>query len=321
VDYFLTFLLVMSSREEEEVESNLVARYETEDFAYYPSNHVPLHVSVKSATSTVGSNLTGENRDRTGIMIWPATHLLCQWLSERPLCKEAAVLELGCGCGLVGVTAKIASPDLLWVSTDMDDKALELARQNHELNDIATDAAWVLNLKWGDEERIKSVKDELEKDRKSRHFEAIVAADIVYPSTVNQVLQLLFDTVDNLLSLDGTFYLAFCTRDGYRTPQRFIEAASEAGFRISALNYLLDDEVKSKLPPLLDARIFVLRRDEAAKSENELLGELNCLVFPGLFAAVQRAAEESSDEEWEPPAFVEGDDEEEFQKQLLERNE
>jgi predicted nicotinamide N-methyase len=306
--------------DQEEIESNLVARYETEEYVYYPSSHGPLHVAVKSATSTVGSNLTGEDRDRTGIMVWPATHLLCQWLSERPLSQEiAAVLELGCGCGLVGVVGKLTLQNVLWVSTDMDDKALELARHNCELNGIPPDCAWIRKLKWGDEGQIKSLNDDLDKMQQSRQFQAIVAADIVYPATANQVLQLLFETVDNLLASDGTFYLSFCTRDGYRTPQRFIQVASQSGFHIAGLNYQLNEEVKKKLPPLLDAKILVLRRGDV--NENGSLGLLDCLAFPGLQAAIQRAAEPSRNEEWDPPAFVDGDDDDDFQRRFHEHEE
>ena len=306
--------------DQEEIESNLVARYETEEYVYYPSGNGPLHVAIKSATSTVGSNLTGEGRDRTGIMVWPATHLLCQWLSERLLSQEiVAVLELGCGCGLVGVVGKLACQNILWVSTDMDDKALDLVRHNCELNGISPEFAWVRKLKWGDEGQIKTIKEDLDKVQQIKQFQAIVAADVVYPATASQVLTLLFETVDNLLVSDGTFYLSFCTRDGYRTPQRFIQVASQAGFHISALNYQLDDEVKKNLPPLLDAKILVLRRGDI--NGNDLLGLQDCRVFPGLQDAIQRAAEESSDEEWDAPAFVDGDDENEFYKELRENEE
>jgi hypothetical protein len=72
---------------------------------------------------------------------------------------------------------------------------------------------------------------------------------------------------------------------------------------------------------LLDAKILVLRRDKDARAKNDTLGSLECRAFPGLNAAIQRAAEESSDEEWEAPAFVDGDDEdeddEEFRRQLI----
>lgn len=320
--------------EEEQVESNLLARYEQQEFTYYPLDEKPLHVTIKSATSTVGDNLTDDDRDRTGLMIWPATHLLCQWLSGCPdelslstlESAGGAVLELGCGCGLVGVVAaKATSHRRVWVSTDMDEKALELARLNLDLNSISSDnVSWTRRLKWGEGDQIQGLQDDLEKaEQNSRQFASVVAADIVYPSTANQVLQLLLATVDTLLVDGGIFYLSFCTRDGYRTPQRLVEAASQAGFSIHALPPIHDD-IKRKLPPLLDAKILVLKRDINARIINDRLGTLDCKAFPGLNAAIQRAAEESSDEEWAAPAFVDGDsdesDDEEFRKKLLASN-
>jgi hypothetical protein len=316
--------------DDEEIESNLIARYEQQHFEYYDEDIAVCSVTIKSATSTVGSNLTDEHRDRTGIMIWPATHLLCQWLTSTSNYpgSDGVILELGCGCGLVGVVAACKRATLaatsgddssLWVSTDMDEKALELARQNLEWNNISEEKSWVRNLRWGEAEQIKSLQDDLEKARQTRYFADIMAADIVYPSTANQILKLLFSTVEALLIQGGTFHLSFCTRDGHRTPSRLIEEASNAAFSIDVLPPISDD-IKRKLPPLLDAKMLVLKRDKDARAKNEMLGGVNCRAFPGLNAAIQRAAEESSDEEWEAPAFFDGDDDEddeEFRRQLV----
>jgi SAM-dependent methyltransferase len=312
---------------EEEIEKGLVARYGTETYCYYTSKSSgsAFHVHVRSATSTIGCNLTSEHRDRTGVMIWPATHYFCQWLTEiRPFStleigSDLAILELGCGCGLVGLVTSLISSgsptvdcNRLWVSTDADPKALELTRANFEINKIPMDNVWIRKLSWGDREDIKNLQKELKTLINRDRFDIIVAADIVYPSTANQVLTLLFQTIDMCLSPDGTFYLSFCTRDGYRTPQRLIAAANIAGYTISVVDYKLDNEVKIKLPPLLDAKLLVLRRGDSTL--NKSLGGLNCQVFPGLQASIQRASKEVKNEVWEPPAFVDGDDEEEFER-------
>jgi predicted nicotinamide N-methyase len=321
---------------EEEIEAGLVARYETELYSYYDTSDscdsTTVSVRVRSATSTRGCNLTSDTtRDRTGVMIWPATHYLCQWITEtRPFSRlgssNTAILELGCGCGLVGLVTMMAAEaeastshcnfppnrDWIWVSTDIDPKALELTRENFEINKILMDNIWIRKLSWGDYTDIQNLQAELNTQISYDRFNIIVAADIVYPSTANQVLTLLFQTIDTLLSPEGSLYLSFCTRDGYRTPQRLIAAADSAGYYISAVDYKLDDKVKSKLPPLLDAKLLVLRRGDSMLNQN--LGAYNCQVFPGLQAAIQRASEEVIPEEWEPPAFVDGDDEEEFER-------
>ena len=298
----------------EEIESNLTAHYELEEFAYYPA----LRVKVKSATSTRGSNLTGLDRDRTGIMIWPATHLLCQeMVSGNVDIDDRTVLELGCGCGLVGVVAAVVSKSSekqkMYLSTDMDEKALELCSENYDLNAVDTRSQVgprIRKLTWGHGIEMQAIQDELFHNTQTSKFDSVVAADVVYPSTAGQVLMALFDTVDFFLRDGGIFYLSFATRDGCHTPQRLIEAASTAGFAISALPPL-SDEIKPKLPPLLDSNILLLERSDAARELNDKLGLLDCKVFPNLKLKIQRAEEESTDEEWEAPGgFDDGSDSE-----------
>jgi len=306
----------MTTITHEDIESNLTAHYELEEFEYHPA----LHVKVTSATSTRGSNLTGQGRDRTGIMIWPATHLLCQEIASGNVVRyDQTILELGCGCGLVGVVASLISNMLekpndcpFYFSTDMDLKALELCSRNYGLNGIETTnhrGPRIKQLSWGDEDQMQAILEELMEHAHVSKFDAIVAADIVYPSTAGQVLTDLFATVNFFLRHGGTFYLSFATRDGYRTPQRLIDAASTAGFAISSLPPL-SSEVVTKLPPLLDSKVLLLQQSEHATEQNGRLGGRLCSVFPKLLEKMQRAAEESSDEEWDAPGEFEGSYEE-----------
>lgn len=302
----------------EDVEENLTAHYEVETFEY--CGGLVDSVSVLSATCTVGSNIVDDDRDRTGLMVWPATHLLCQHLSSGLLISsrnddenaskgdnnnnkddQVVVLELGCGCGLAGVTATLAKSTSLklWVSTDMDEKALELCHKNYELNGVDPSKWQTRLLEWGNPDQVVKIQQELAPDG----FAAIVAADIVYPATCGQVLQSLLErTVDPLLAPDGSFWLSFATRDGFQTPQRLVEAASRAGFRIRTLPPL-SEEVRSRLPPLLDAQLLVLERSANAARENEQLGGVQCNVFPGLKEWLRRRQEDSSsdEEEWDAP--------------------
>ncbi|KAL7562437.1 hypothetical protein ACA910_020578 [Epithemia clementina (nom. ined.)] len=263
-------------------------------------------------------------------MIWPATHLLCQHLALSTCIDlhQQVVLDLGCGCGLVGVVAmktterKIKAPKR-WVATDMDLTALKLCQENFALNGFPTVATTepdsgeitgqdqhqrvsIKRLEWGNDEDIQTLKSDLGAER----FDSIVGADIVYPNTCGKALSDLLRTVDQLLSLESRsrFYLSFATRDGPKTPARLIEAASEAGFAISVTRddgqspISLEPEIVKRLPPLLDSKILVLRRSNHAEQENELLGRENCSVFPGLKAALARLEEASSSEdEWDAP--------------------
>jgi ribosomal protein L11 methylase PrmA len=234
-------------------------------------------------------------------MIWPATHLLCHYLASQNNVGDC-VLELGCGVGVVGLVSTKANSHKLWVSTDGDESALEMCRKNFVLNEIPSRNVRVRKLQWGNEEQTSQLLDDLKmvSDEATSPFDSIVAADIVYPDTCGPVLKALFTTVDRLLKTGGIFWLSFVTRDGARTPRQLIESASDAGFRIQALPQL-DAETKSKLPPLLDARILFLTREAEAREKNAKLGCDDCSVFPGLRAAMARLDDPSSEEEWEAP--------------------
>jgi SAM-dependent methyltransferase len=335
----------MKSDDEQESENDddgLRGNYCIETFTYYrpatdnnddavhgQHEHAPLHIKVESATSTIGGNIVSHSHDATGIMIWPATHLLCQYLAgtsrnsdvdnDNDHSKAArrgqlggadTVLELGCGVGLVGITAmkqQVHSP-LLWVSTDMDQRALDLCRRNFVLNGIevndghADSKVWTRTLEWGDQDRADELLGELRGrvNESERFFDAVVGADIVYPSTCGKVLDCLFQTVNSLLAPGGTFWLSFATRDGPVTPSRLLEAASEAGFMVESLPPL-DASVTKLLPPTLDSKILVMTRSTNAKNSNDQLGAVDCTVFPRLHEMLARLDESSSEEEWEGP--------------------
>jgi SAM-dependent methyltransferase len=336
-------------------------------------------VRVQSATTTRGGQIVSDRHDATGIMVWPATHVLCHYLarhyqgdwrflqgppprptttiSEPPLLSlnneeeafpnmgVAAVLELGCGCGLVGVVAAALASnpqytdschELLWVSTDRDKDALAQCRYNFSLNGIAvqettgkittsddesnTNVVTVLvsELEWGNATQNHALLHYLEQYRSSgchtsaipsQRFDAIVAADIVYPTTCrNQILPLLLDTVDTLLWEHGTFWLAFWSRDGPRTPCHLIEAASAAGFVIDAVDVVTDQSKMATTTTLLHgAKLLQLHRSPNAALYNARLGANDCLVFPGLKEAKARleAAERQAPEEWNAPPYIE----------------
>ena len=285
----------------------LTAHYVTETYNYHDNNASEISIQVFSATTTIGGDIVSDRRDSTGIMLWPATHLICHHLASKNVGE--CVLELGCGCGMVGILSSKAHTHRLWVSTDRDEQALDMCRKNYVLNEMNAEQLLAWYLEWGNESHIQNLVDKLAKRCPGKdRFDAIVGADIVYPATCGQILHALLGTVSSLLSYDGTFWLSFATRDGAKTPMKLIAAASDAGFFIDMLPPL-DSDQKSKLPPLLDSKMLLLRRHPEARQLNAALGTPSCKVFPGLQAAIARMEEPSSEEEWEAP-FGDSSDEE-----------
>lgn len=302
---------------------HITAHYDIEEFTFSTSTssastapHDDVTVEMQYATTTHGGPIVVP--DVTGQLIWPATYLLCQFLILEPV--EVSVLELGCGCGMVGAVAmkhhrQKQHRNQLWVSTDMDATALKLCQQNFLRNGIACDImddhgsmAMVYPLTWGNEYDIQRIQNAIP-NTWPRTFDRIVAADIIYPSTCQgQVLLQLFATIDALLSTEnGTCYISFCNRDRtYATIRALIDAASTAGYAITAVpehHPIHSSHVRQRLPPLLDAQILVLRRDPQATEHNAALGAADCNVFRGLQAAIQRrqAHLEEDDESWDAP--------------------
>lgn len=66
----------------------------------------------------------------------PASRLLIESVSLK---EGMRVLDLGCGYGVVGVTLKILQPALHIVLSDVNKRALALAKANLKLNDLNAD--------------------------------------------------------------------------------------------------------------------------------------------------------------------------------------
>lgn len=291
---------------------SLNATYNTEQFTYYRHSgngaRPTLHIAIKSASTTTGNNIVSSSHDATGVMVWPATHLICQHLASNSFNPGDCVLELGCGCGLAGITACLSRRSTLnqWVSTDMDERALDLCRENYAVNgisiDVADSVAKVESLRWGDENRIASILHELRKryEDDGKLFDSLVGADIVYPSTCGQVLLDLLRTVDALLKPGGTFWLSFATRDGPRTPYRLLEVASETGFAVDCFPPL-DSSTANLMPPMLDSKLLILKRSVDARDRNAMIGYESCRIFPGMLLALDHLDNPSSDDDWDAP--------------------
>ena len=289
---------------------SLIAQFVVETYTFRTSHYSEEHldipnqpgeinVTLRSASTTRGRSLIIPGYcDSTGIMIWPASYLLCQFLcyrlsSNTPLghCHFLGVkiLELGCGIGIVGITAALTSyacrPEdpLILFSTDVAEDVLQLCTANIQRNDLSHNPNVFIaarKLSWGQNTDITAIMEEAGLDG----FDSVIAADIVYPTTTDETLSLLFKTVDQALKIGGSFFLSFVSRDGFKTPRRFVQASSQAKYKIEYIPY--KDFIKPNwanfLHPLLDATLLLLTRDEHAHIWNDQLGSDDCLIFPGM---------------------------------------
>eukprot|EP01043_Picozoa_sp_COSAG02_P030923 COSAG02_NODE_1997_length_10152_cov_3.110315_9_plen_295_part_00 len=161
---------------------------------------------------------------QSGQLLWPAApalsrHLIANWETLRNSAETASVLEVGAGCGMVGiVAAKLGCKRV--VMTDRDLGALELIQQNAAAAGV-DEQCTVLPLSWHARARAKGVeasKGEAVGDNGSSHaiaesgveehaavlgmseegggFGLVVAADVIYAF---EIVSMLFGSVDVLL--------------------------------------------------------------------------------------------------------------------------
>jgi len=136
-----------------------------------------------------------------GNALWPSGHMLAHALATEKILPPGtfagkSVLELGAGVGLPSiVVAKLGASDV--VMTDMV-QLLELGTRNAEANDVI-DKVEVLELDW-DKPEASPVH--------GRHFDYVIAADVIYKEAVGKLKKALRAVVQN----ETVFVLAYFCR-------------------------------------------------------------------------------------------------------------
>lgn len=140
---------------------------------------------------------------------------------------------MGSGTGLVGMVASKLGNPVCVVLTDGDSDALNLLQKNlvNPYNDINTKTTKATILRWGPplEDFCKWCQQTLPGETK---FDVILAGDVMYKK---ELPKLFFDTVNSLLSKDGTLWLCHVPRANV-THDVVRATAQECGFEIEALD-------------------------------------------------------------------------------------
>ena len=135
-----------------------------------------------------------------------ASHVCDMMLGTSPF-KGKSVLEVGAGCGLVGLAlAKLGSPRV--VLSDLE-AALPLLKRNIEVNGCSQTCA-AAALSWGCESALRAL---------SPPFDYVIGADVMY---IVEVIPLLVSTL--VLSMDETSVAYFGYGRNRRALEQFLEA-------------------------------------------------------------------------------------------------
>lgn len=139
----------------------------------YETHSIALPLRAQSVDCLVAASTADH---LTGAIVWPVARATAAYVQTLPLAHVASVLELGAGCGLVGLAASASLPaGALLALTDGEEEMLPLMARNlpHAAPGVRTLAA---RLRWGD------AGDAAELAARSgvERWDLIVGADVVY---------------------------------------------------------------------------------------------------------------------------------------------
>jgi len=190
--------------------------FDTFSFTFPLPKNSSVTINLKGHKAELGQTLNS-----TGLTIWRASELLCNYLSTVPeKVKNKSVLELGSGLGLCSIYTYALGASKT-IMTDGDSDALANLRSNVALNKLseAEEKVCCKQLRWG--LNVEGFRDEV-----GGRVNVVTGADIIY---IEEVIEPLFRTVEEMLLPEGIFLLAYARRNV--KIDRVFEGATAAGFR------------------------------------------------------------------------------------------
>lgn len=162
--------------------------------------------------------------------LWPAALRMATAVHRLPIQPGATVLELGCGTGLVGITARLAGHDV--VLSDYRTESVHVARYNARQNGVEGPACVI---DW--------------REVPPQRFDVIVACDVLYEQREHASLQ---SFVGASLQPGGECWIG---DPGRQRAAEFVSQAA-ADFRVA----LFDETLRELLaPPRSDFFLIRLR--------------------------------------------------------------
>ena len=190
--------------------------------SYSPANNAPDDENAREGMPTIRISLECIDDDpgavQSGHYVWPASPALAQYLVDTYCCSTSndttvgvsKIIELGCGCGLVGLCAyKIFTNSRDLVFTDHDPGTLKRAKSNFEASKEVGRPTTVFfeELKWCDDAAYfrdlfrkvstSDVDNDIRDKQNEIGFDLVVGSDLIY---CVEVVKPLIQTVSRLLS-------------------------------------------------------------------------------------------------------------------------
>ena len=158
----------------------------------------PQQIEVLQAASTAD--------DLTCQILWPVARAAAAFVAQagaRGELRGRACLELGAGCGIIGLVASRFATSV--VLTDGEEEALSLLERNRQHASPFCKDVRIARLRWGDAEDTSALQVAAGRER----WDVLLGADVVYwPAGIEP----LCDSVATLLAADGIFFLGYNDR-------------------------------------------------------------------------------------------------------------
>ena len=185
---------------------------------------------------------------KVGEVVWDASYLLAKYVETRVPVSGKKVVEVGAGCGLVGLTATLLGGET--IITDRS-RELEMAKKNIALNQATLEAKRVvvrgvktMELQWGKLEPAAAATLRPPVD-------LILGADVLY---YGKAVPLLLTTLKELSGSRTTIYICNKWR-GLGAEERFVQMA-EADFHVRRIP---PGHLDQDLVAFQDIRVYRLR--------------------------------------------------------------
>eukprot|EP01112_Ceratiomyxa_fruticulosa_P014958 TRINITY_DN4345_c0_g3_i3.p1 TRINITY_DN4345_c0_g3~~TRINITY_DN4345_c0_g3_i3.p1 ORF type:complete len:174 (+),score=38.16 TRINITY_DN4345_c0_g3_i3:42-524(+) len=141
--------------EEEDISLDGIGMFSSEVFEEYDFHYGAHTIKIN------GQHVSNQHTQSvTGLLLWPASHTLCNYFVKKPdiFRDQNYVLELGSGVGLCGILSGLVSPEKTTaILTDYEESVLNLLQKNIDLNfPKESTKCKVEQLGWGNEENIST---------------------------------------------------------------------------------------------------------------------------------------------------------------------
>ena len=216
----------------------------------------PKTLSIKIKEQTLFKADGGE-----GLHLWEASVVLSRYsLKHKSIFQNKKIIELGCGCGLLGISILKEIPVQKYTFSDYNSSVLNNLKDNLKLNDLSLkdNKIEIKQDDWKDYEKMTS-----------NEYDVIIGTELIYKG--GAILELA-KVISKILNPDGKCFISM-PKERSMT-KTFLEYIEKEGLKWKSLYFNELDEEEKK-----DLFLPVLGNDSKNKNIFEDLSKMNLMLY------------------------------------------